>query len=183
MPPDEPAASQTVSAEVPDYTREIPRRGWDPPRRLIRSIRSYQKWDERRGLMAWLLRKVAILRHRFWSVVTASDIPVSTKIDGGLLLIHPVGIVIHPAVTIGPNCLILQNVTLVGGVKVLGHVDIGAGAVIVRPVTIGKHAKIGANAVVTTDVPDYATAVGVPARIISRRSDHYGVGEDARYSA
>ena len=82
-------------------------------------------------------------------------------------MIHPVGIVIHPTAEIGPNCLILQNVTLVGGVKLLGHVDIGAGAVIVRPVTIGRHAKIGANAVVTSDVPDYATAVGVPARIIS----------------
>jgi serine O-acetyltransferase len=110
---------------------------------------------------------MAVLRHRFWSVVTASDIPISTKIGGGFLLIHPVGIVIHPTAEIGPNCLILQNVTLVGGVKLLGHVDIGAGAVIVRPVTIGRHAKIGTNAVVTSNVPDYATAVGVPARIIS----------------
>ncbi|MGC4069744.1 MAG: serine acetyltransferase [Polyangiaceae bacterium] len=118
--------------------------------------------------MAWALCKWAVLRHRFWSVVTASDIPVNSRIAGGLLLIHPVGIVIHPTAEIGPNCLILQNVTLVGGVKLLGHVDIGAGAVIVRSVTIGKHARIGANAVVTTDVPDYATAIGVPARIIPR---------------
>lgn len=83
-------------------------------------------------------------------------------------MVHPMGIVIHPSADIGPNCLILQNVTLVAGVKLMGHVDIGAGAVIVRSVTIGKHAKIGANAVVTIDVPDYATAVGVPARVIHR---------------
>ena len=48
-----------------------------------------------------------------------------------------------------------------------GHVDIGAGAKILGPVTIGDHAKIGANAVVVTDVPEGATAVGIPARIVS----------------
>jgi serine O-acetyltransferase len=160
--------NESVSAEVPDYTRETPTRYWDPPRRLIRSIRSYQKWQAVPGPIGWFFRKVAVVRHRFWSVITASDIPVNSKIGGGLLLIHPVGIVIHPTAEIGPNCLILQNVTLVAGVKLLGHVDIGAGAVVVRQVTIGKHARIGANAVVTADVPDYATAVGVPARIITR---------------
>jgi len=48
-----------------------------------------------------------------------------------------------------------------------GHVDIGTGAKILGPVTIGDHAKIGANAVVVTDVPAGATAVGIPARIVS----------------
>jgi serine O-acetyltransferase len=45
-------------------------------------------------------------------------------------------------------------------------VDIGAGAKILGSVTIGNHAKIGANAVVLCDVPDGATAVGLPAKII-----------------
>jgi serine O-acetyltransferase len=75
--------------------------------------------------------------------------------------------VIHPAATIGPNCLILQQVTIVEGVKIGGHVDIGAGAKIIRAVKIGNHAKIGANAVVVCDVPDGATAVGIPAKIIN----------------
>jgi serine O-acetyltransferase len=74
--------------------------------------------------------------------------------------------VIHPDATIGPNCLILQQVTVVAGVKIGGHVDIGAGAKIIRAVTIGNHAKIGANAVVLNDVPEGATAVGIPAKII-----------------
>lgn len=74
---------------------------------------------------------------------------------------------IHPDASIGPNCLILQQVTVVAGVKIGGHVDIGAGAKIIRPVTIGNHAKIGANAVVICDVPEGATAVGVPAKIIN----------------
>ncbi len=49
-----------------------------------------------------------------------------------------------------------------------GHVDVGAGAKIIGQLRIGKHAKIGANAVVLTDVPAGATAVGIPARIIRR---------------
>jgi serine O-acetyltransferase len=61
----------------------------------------------------------------------------------------------------------LQQVTIVAQVKVGGHVDIGAGAKIIRPVSIGDHARIGANAVVLYDVPVGATVVGIPARIIS----------------
>jgi serine O-acetyltransferase len=73
--------------------------------------------------------------------------------------------VIHPGAKIGPNCLILQQVTITDGVQLGGHVDIGAGAKVIRPVSIGDHAKIGANAVVLEDVPEAATAVGVPARL------------------
>jgi serine O-acetyltransferase len=47
-------------------------------------------------------------------------------------------------------------------------VDIGAGAKLIGKVHVGNHAKIGANAVVLIDVPAYATAVGVPAKIISK---------------
>ena len=95
-------------------------------------------------------------------------------IEGGLLLPHPNGIVIHPRVRIGPNCLLFQQVTLgtggpVAGAPVLaGHVDIGAGAKVLGGVTIGAHAVIGANAVVLCDVPAGATAVGIPARIVAR---------------
>ncbi len=114
------------------------------------------------------------MRHRIWSVVTGSDIPINTNISGGLLMPHPNGIVIHPECKIGPNCLIFQQVTLGSnargsrkGVPILGgHVDIGAGAKIVGRVVIGDHAVIGTNAVVLTDVPAGAVAIGIPARII-----------------
>lgn len=82
---------------------------------------------------------------------------------------HPNGIVIHPDVVIGPNCLIFQQVTLgdrKGGTPtVSGHVDIGAGAKILGRLTLGAHCKVAANAVVLIDVPDQATAMGVPAKI------------------
>lgn len=115
-----------------------------------------------------------MLRHRFWSVVTGADIPINSQIDGGLLLPHPSGIVIHPDARIGPNCLIFQQVTIgtrgEGGAPVIGgHVDIGAGAKILGPVKIGNHAVIGANAVVMTDAPDNCMAVGIPAVVKPRK--------------
>lgn len=89
---------------------------------------------------------------------------------------HPIGIVIGEGVRIGERVKIYQNVTL-GGAR-LGdwqagnYPEIGddttifAGAVIVGAVKIGRNAVIAANAVVTKDVPDYATVAGVPAKVI-----------------
>jgi serine O-acetyltransferase len=155
-----------VSATEPDWSREIPVRWWDPSRQLIQSLRRYQTWQAKGGILGWYFSKVSVLQHRFWSVVTGADIPLNCQIGGGFLMIHPNGVVIHPGCKIGPNCLFLQQVTVVENVEIGGHVDIGAGAKIIRPVTIGDHAKIGANAVVLCDVPACATAVGIPAHII-----------------
>lgn len=155
-----------ISATEPDWSREKCDRWWHPSRQLLKSIREYQKWQARGGILRRVLSAYNVIQHRFWSVVTGADIPLNCQIGGGLLLTHPNGVVIHPGASIGPNCLILQQVTIVEGVKIGGHVDIGAGAKIVRAVSIGDHAKIGANAVVLCDVPPGATAVGVPAKII-----------------
>lgn len=112
----------------------------------------------------------AVARHRFWSAVSGADIPLACHFGGGLLLPHPNGVVIHPNVRIGINCLIFQQVTLGhagSGVPTVGdHVDFGAGAKVLGAITIGDGAVIGANAVVLMDVPPGATAVGVPAKIL-----------------
>lgn len=156
----------------PDWTREAPRSWWDPSRRLLRSLRRYEAARARQGVLARLSRIRWALSHRFWTVITQADIPLGSRIAGGLLLPHPNGIVIHPAAEIGPNCLIFQQVTIgtTGnreGLPVIGaHVDIGAGARILGPLTIGAHAIIGANAVVTRDVPEGRVAAGVPARLL-----------------
>jgi serine O-acetyltransferase len=167
----EQQAHDSVSATLADWSREQKRLlSWQPSQSLLASLRSYEQWRHSRSPWSIVMRKGAVLRHRFWSIVTGADIPLGTRIAGGLLLPHPNGIVIHPDATIGPNCLIFQQVTLGGGgdgaPKIGGHVDIGAGAKILGSVSIGDHAKIGANAVVIKNVPAFATAVGIPARNI-----------------
>lgn len=121
------------------------------------------RWNSRAFLSDW-----NVISHRFWSVVTGADIPLNCQIEGGLLLTHPHGVVIHPGASIGQNCLSFQQITIVEGVKIGDHVDIGARAKIIRAVKIGNHAKIGANAVVVCDVTEGATAVGIPAKVIKK---------------
>ena len=171
-----------VSATEPDWHREVPENWWDPSRHLLRAIRDYQALGARRGLLG-LRRKWIVLRHQFWSLITQAEIPLSVQIGGGLRLPHPNGIVIHPNVVMGPNCMIFQQVNLGSnrgsgrgrsgtGVPVIGgHVDIGPGARLLGGITIGDHAVIGANAVVLQDVPPGATAVGVPARILPPKEE------------
>ncbi|WP_028581606.1 serine O-acetyltransferase [Desulfogranum japonicum] len=168
---------QTVSADVPDWSRESVTPGrYEPWKRLIRTIRQYQT---NQGRLTKLTRPLIILRHRFWSVVCGSDIPINAQLGGGVIILHPQGVVIHPDAVVGPNCLILQQVTLGTGPKpglprIGGHVDIGAGAKILGGVVIGDHAQIGANAVVLQDIPSGTTAVGIPARIIGNNREPNG---------
>lgn len=152
-----------ISATEPDWSRETPAKLWDPSRRLLQSIRGYQRARNPLSRRWWRLM------HAFWSVITQADIAPQTRIGGGLLIPHPNGIVIHPDADIGPNCLIFQQVTIgatrtPGVPRIGGNVDIGAGARILGPVEVGDHAQIGANAVVTRDVPAGAIARGIPAR-------------------
>lgn len=88
----------------------------------------------------------------------------------GFVLIHSNGVVINTGVRGGRNVFLEHQVTI-GAEKqqapVLGDdVFIGAGAKVLGNVRIGNRVKIGANAVVTKDLPDGATAVGIPARVI-----------------
>lgn len=166
-------ADDFTSSEVSDWTREALKPGeWNPGKRLLSSLRDYQRHATMPGVWAQLRKKWAVLRHRFWSAVSGADIPLNCQIGGGLLLPHPNGVVIHPDARIGPNCLLFQQVTLGtqggGGTPVLGG-HVGAGAKILGGVTIGAHAVIGANAVVLHDVPSDAVAVGVPARVLVGR--------------
>ena len=93
----------------------------------------------------------------------------------GFVLIHSYGVVINGAVRGGSNVK-LEHLVTIGAEgnasPVLGDdVFVGAGAKIIGPVTIGSGARIGANAVVVADVPDGATAVGVPARVVGTEGD------------
>ena len=157
-----------VSASIPDWSREQVQCFWDPGRKLLRSVRRYQAARSSRGFAAKIAAKYWVINHRFWSLMTQSEIHLGTQIGGGLRLTHPTGIIIHPAAQIGPNCMIFQQVTLAGPVVLGGHVDVGAGAKLIGPLTVGDNVVIGANAVVTKDVRSNVTVAGIPAKVISR---------------
>lgn len=147
--------------------------------RLLGSIRAYQYHRARRGPWHVLMRKLARARHLLWSIVTQSDISPEARLGRKLMLPHPNGIVIHEEAVIGDECMIMQQVTVgmigEGEVPTIGNkVYIGAGAKIIGKVHVGDGARIGANAVVTGDVPPHCTAVGIPARLIQREpaGDH-----------
>jgi len=169
------SVDEAVSAHQPDWDRERKEPfSWNPSRSLLACVRSYQSLSCRKGIVPIVLRKIVVIRHRFWSVVTGADIPLNCNIAGGLLLPHPNGVVIHPDARIGPNCLVFQQVTIGtrgdGLVPVIGgHVDIGAGAKLLGGIVVGDHSLIGANAVVLCDVPAGTIAVGNPAQIRERR--------------
>ena len=96
-------------------------------------------------------------------------IPPSAKIGKNVEIAHGNGIVLNIHSVIGDGTLIYQNVTIGNGGGQIGkNCVLGAGCVILGNRIIGDNVKIGANAVVLQDIPDNATAVGVPARIIKR---------------
>lgn len=105
---------------------------------------------------------------------TGIEIHPAAIIGKGLLIDHGMGVVIGETAVIGDGCTLYQGVTLGGTGKDRGkrhptlHNDVfvGAGAKILGNIEIGNGAKIGANAVVLHSIPDNATAVGTPARII-----------------
>ena len=108
--------------------------------------------------------------------LTGIEIHPGAKIGKGLLIDHGSGVVIGETAEVGDNCTIYQGVTLGGTGKHVGkrhptignNVMIGSGAKVLGPFKVGDNAKIAAGAVVLDEIPEGATAVGVPARIITR---------------
>lgn len=105
---------------------------------------------------------------------TGVEIHPGATIGRGLLIDHGMGVVIGETAVVGDNCTIYQGVTLGGTGKDSGkrhptignNVMIGSGAKVLGPFTVGDNAKIAAGAVVLEAIPEDATAVGVPARVI-----------------
>lgn len=116
-----------------------------------------------------ILRKAIQYLHGSY-IPPEAEIGVGTELGYGGL-----GVIIHPASKIGRNCFLSPQVTLGGRSELDGapiledNVVVGTGAKILGPVRIGAGARIGANAVVISDVRPGATVAGVPAREISSK--------------
>lgn len=107
---------------------------------------------------------------------TGIEIHPGATIGKGLFIDHGMGVVIGETAEIGDDVMLYHGVTLGGTGKHRGkrhptvgnNVVIGSGAKVLGPINIGNNSKVGANAVVLKDVPEGATAVGIPAINITR---------------
>jgi sugar O-acyltransferase (sialic acid O-acetyltransferase NeuD family) len=118
------------------------------------------------------------------TVITAGNIITTQVKIGKHVFLNLDSTIGHDAVigdycTIAPGCHISGNVTLGEGV------ELGTGAVILQGITVGKWSIVGAGAVVTKDLPEYVTAVGVPAKVIKVRhpevADHLKNGKPSKH--
>jgi serine O-acetyltransferase len=121
----------------------------------------------------WLGRFISHIGRWF----TGIEIHPGATIGRRVFIDHGMGVVIGETAIIEDDCTLYHGVTLGGTSWNKGKrhptlkqgVVIGAGAKILGPITIGRGAKIGSNAVVVKDVPAKATAVGIPARIVEEK--------------
>ena len=131
---------------------------------------------------------IARIISQFSRFLTGIEIHPNAKIGKNLFIDHGMGVVIGETSDIGDNVTIYHMATL-GGIapsinsdnqrNVKRHptlkenVVVGSGAQILGPVVVGKNAKIGANAVVTKDVPENAVMVGIPAKNVGTASEEF----------
>jgi serine O-acetyltransferase len=117
-----------------------------------------------------LLKPIAFITQWINKLLFGCVIGIGTTFDEGLILAHPIGVVMNSKVKGGKN-IVIESGVVIGDEKgcspVLGdNIFIGAGAKVIGGITIGDNVKIGANAVVVKDVPGGSTVVGIPGRII-----------------
>lgn len=119
---------------------------------------------------------IARLISQIGRFLTGIEIHPGATIGDGLFIDHGMGVVIGETAEVGNNVTIYHGVTLGGTGKDIGkrhptigeNVIIGSGAKVLGPINIGNNVKIGANSVVLKDIEDNQTAVGIPAKVISK---------------
>lgn len=129
------------------------------------------------ALWQWRLRLLARMLSHVSRFLTGIEIHPAARIGRRLVIDHGDGVVIGETAEIGDDVLMYHQVTL-GGTSLAGgkrhptigdKVILGAGAKILGPIVVGEGARVGANAVVLSDVPPGQTVVGIPARPVDRK--------------
>tara|TARA_B100000029_G_scaffold26929_1_gene26442 strand:+ start:1268 stop:1837 length:570 start_codon:yes stop_codon:yes gene_type:complete len=139
---------------------------------------------------------IARIISQFSRFLTGIEIHPKAKIGKNLFIDHGMGVVIGETSEIGDNVTIYHMVTL-GGISpsidsdgqrdvkrhpsLKNNVVVGSGAQVLGPVTVGENAKIGANAVVTKNVPENAVMVGIPAKNVGTATEEfkpYGIANE-----
>ena len=131
---------------------------------------------------------IARIISQFSRFLTGIEIHPGAKIGKNLFIDHGMGVVIGETSEIGDNVTIYHMVTL-GGISpsinsndqrqtkrhptLMDNVVVGSGAQILGPVVVGKNSKIGANAVVTKDVPENAVMIGIPAKDVGTATEEF----------
>jgi serine O-acetyltransferase len=131
------------------------------------------QWSRR-----WRLVPLEMVFNKASAVFCRCIIGRGAEFGEGFVLIHSMGVVINGGVKGGRGIRIEHQVTIGAERRqapTIGDgVFLGAGAKVLGSVTIGDGARVGANAVVVADIPPHCTAVGVPARIVRRRTPPAG---------
>ena len=141
---------------------------------------------------------IARMISQFSRFMTGIEIHPKAKIGKNLFIDHGMGVVIGETSDIGDNVTIYHMATL-GGISpsinsedqretkrhptLQDNVVVGSGAQVLGPITIGKNAKIGANAVVTKDVPENGVMVGIPAKNVGIATEEfkpYGISNEEK---
>jgi serine O-acetyltransferase len=163
-----------IRADFHSHGRKLGSQGF-----WVMLVYRYGRW--RYGIRPILLRKPFSLCYKVLEklvhVATGVELPCEAVVGRNFVIDHFGGIVISGYARFGDNCRIRTGV-VVGLARVDdpcapvfgSNVDIGAGAKVLGRITIGDNVAIGANSVVTCDVPSDSIAVGVPARVKSRRN-------------
>ena len=122
----------------------------------------------------WLARWLSAIARWF----TGIEIHPGAQIGARFFIDHGMGVVIGETAEIGDDCTLYHGVTLGGTTWEQGkrhptlanNVVVGAGAKVLGPIRLGEGSRVGSNAVVVKDVPDFCTVVGIPGKIVNNRS-------------
>jgi len=138
----------------------------------------YNRWVHTRcriPVVRQVLKALGLIWHKMTEIITGIELPEQADIGKGLYIGHFGNVIVGGGVKMGVNCSLSQDVTIgqagrgdERGSPIIGdRVYVAPGARVIGKIKIGSDVAIGANAVVTKDLPDGAVAVGVPAKVVS----------------